>query len=76
MTTDPDRQAMAEIRIRIAMDSLQQALELVEQAAHALTRVGGMLPERRKVGSLSEQLGLTWLAVCARARRKRYLHMD
>ena len=76
MTSDPDRQAIAEIRIRMALDSLQQALELVERAAQALTRVGGMLPERRSVGSLSGQLGLTWLAVCAGARRKGHLRMD
>ena len=73
------RQATAEIRILLARDSIQQALRLIEKAAQALSRVDGMIPERRKVGSLSNQLGQAWFAVSAganRLRRKRLPRAD
>jgi len=65
------RQATAEIRVLLARDAIQQALRLIEKAAQALSRVDGMIPERRKVGSLSNQLGQAWFAVSAGANRLR-----
>lgn len=71
MTSDRDRQATTEIRVQVALDSIQEALRLTEQATQALSRVDGMIPEWRRVGSLSDQLRLTWYAVSAGANRLR-----
>lgn len=79
MTHDRDRQAPAEIRIHVALDSIQEALRLLEQATQALSRVDRMIPLSSRVGSLSNQLSQTWFAVSAaanRLRRQGHLRVD
>ena len=71
MTPDRDRQATAEIRVQVALDSIQEALRLIELATQALSRVDGMIPESRNLGSLSDRLTETWYAVSAGANRLR-----
>lgn len=76
MSSDCDRQTAAEIRVQLALDSIQEAQRLVQLATQALSRVDGMIPESRSVGSVSDRLWQTWFAVCAsanRLRRKRHL---
>jgi len=79
MTHDRDRQAPAEIRVHVALASIQEALRLLEQATQALCRVDRMIPSARRVGSLSNQLNQTWFAVSAaanRLRRRGHLRLD
>ena len=79
MTSDRDRQAAAEIRVQVALDAIQEAHRLLEQATQALSRVDGMILEWRSVGSLYDRLTQTWYAVCAganRLRRNRRLRVD
>lgn len=71
MTSDRDRQTTAEARVLVTLDSIQEALRLIEQATDALCSVPGMLPERRRVGSLSDQLSQAWFAVSAGVNRLR-----
>jgi len=71
--------AATEIRVHVALDSIQEALRLIEQATQALCRVDGLIPERRRIGSLCDQLTQTWYAVSAganRLRRHGYLRVD
>ena len=79
MTHARDRQAAGEIRVHAALDSIQEALRLLEQATRALSRVDRMIPMSRRVGSLSSQLSHAWFAVSAaanRLRRQRHLRVD
>ena len=79
MTSDRDRQAAAEIRVHLALDSIQEAQRLIEQATKALSRVDGMILEWRRVGSVYDRLRQTWYAVSAganRLRRNGRLHVD
>ena len=69
MTSDRDPQAAPEIRVQLALDSIQEAQRLVERATQALSRVDGMILERRRVGSAYHQLWQTWYAVRAGANR-------
>jgi hypothetical protein len=71
MSSDCDRQTVAEIRVQLALDSIQEAQQLVQQPAQGLSRVDGMIPECRSVGSVSDRLWQTWFAVCASANRLR-----
>jgi hypothetical protein len=71
MTPDRDRQATAEIRVQVALDSIQEALRLIELATQALSRVDGMIPESSRAGSISDHLAHTWFAVSAGANRLR-----
>lgn len=71
MTSDCDRQAAAEIRVQLALNSIQEAQRLIEQATQALSGVEGMIPEWRRVGFLSDRLRQTWYAVSAGANRLR-----
>jgi len=76
MSSDRDRQAPAEIRVQLALDSIQEAQRLVEHATQTLSRVDGMIPESKNLGSLSDRLTQAWYAVRAgvnRLRRKRHL---
>lgn len=66
-----DRQAAAETRVQVALDSIQEAHRLIEQATQALSRVDGMIPEWRSAGSVSGRLMQTWYAVAAGANRLR-----
>ena len=72
MMPDRDRQPAAEIRVKNALDSIEEALRLVEQATQALSRVDGMIPEWERLGSLCDRLQQTWYAVSAGANRLRH----
>lgn len=79
MTSDRDRQTAAEIRVHLALDSIQEAQELIEQATQALSRVDGMVPQRSRVVAVSDLLTQTWYALSAaanRLRRKGHLRVD
>jgi len=79
MTSDSDQHAAAQDRVQLALDSIQEAQRLVEQATQALSRVDGMIPESKKAGSASDRLRHTWYAVSAganRLRRKGRLQLD
>lgn len=71
LTSDSHRQAAAEVRVHEALDSIQEAQRLIEQAAHALSSLDGMIPEWRNVGSISDRLTQAWYAVSAGANRLR-----
>jgi len=70
-TSDRDRQTAAEIRVHLALDSIQEAQELIEQATQALSRVDGLIPQRRRVAAVSDLLIQTWCALSATANRLR-----
>ena len=79
MMPDRNRQATAEIRVQMALNSIQEAQRLVEQATQALSRVDGMIPEWKRLGSLYDRLHRTWYAVSAganRLRRRGQLQVD
>lgn len=67
----PRSDAAAEIRVRVALDSIQEAQRLIQQAAQALSRVDGMIPKSRKVASVSDSLTQIWYSVSAGANRLR-----
>ena len=71
MTCNRDRHAAAQIRVQLALDSIQEAQRLIRQAAQALSRVDGMIPESRRAGSIADHLAQTWLTVSAGANRLR-----
>lgn len=71
MISDRDRQTTAETRVRLTLDSIQEALRLIERATDALRSVPAMLPERRRLDSLSGHLSQTWFAVSAGVNRLR-----
>ena len=66
-----NRQAATETHVQVVLDSIQEAQRLTEQSAQALSRVDGMIPESRRVGSVSDSLTQTWYAVSAAANRLR-----
>ncbi len=79
MTHERDRQVPGERRVHLALDSIQEALRLLEQATQALSRVDRMIPISRRVGPLSNQLSHAWFAVSAaanRLRRQGHLRVD
>jgi len=79
MMPDRDRQAAAEIRAKTALDSIDEALRLVEEATKALSRVDGMIPEWERLASLCDRLQQAWFAVSAganRLRRRGQLQVD
>jgi hypothetical protein len=69
MTSDGERHDAAAIRVKVALDSIQEAQRLIEQALQALSAVVGMSSERKTVGHLSNRLTWTWFAVSAAAHR-------
>jgi hypothetical protein len=71
ITSNPDPQAATELHIQRALDSMQEAYELVGQAIQALSRVERMIPRRTGLVSVSDQLTQTWFAVRATANRLR-----
>jgi hypothetical protein len=71
VTDHHDRRAVAEIRVQMALDSIQEARRLIEQAAQALAGVTGMIPACQRVGSIFDWLTQTWYSVSARANRLR-----
>lgn len=70
---DGARQARAARSIKVALDSIQEAQQLVEKASQALSASTAMASERKRLGSLAFQLTWAWVAVAAtnnRARRR------
>ena len=58
--------------MRVALDSIQEAQQLLEHASQALARVEGMIPERRRIASLADHLTQTWFALAASTNRIQY----
>lgn len=69
MTHKRHRQPPGEIPVHLALDSIQEALRLLDHAAQTLSRVDRMIPMSRKLGSLSNQLSQAWFAVSAAANQ-------
>jgi hypothetical protein len=73
VSLDGERKAVADRRVDVALSSIQEAQELIEQARQVLSTVAGMGPQRKRLGCLSSQLTWAWVAVVAtnnRARRR------
>jgi hypothetical protein len=71
MTLNGERQVRAARRIEVALDSIQEAQQLVEKASQALSAIARMGPERKRLRRLSSQLIWTWVAVAATNNRVR-----
>ena len=71
VTSDRQRRAAAASRLHLALCSIQEAQELIEQARQLLSTVAGMGPGRKGLGCLSSQLTWAWFAVAATANRHR-----
>lgn len=65
------RKAAAEARLKAALDSVDEAQRLLEQAAQALCSVSGMVAEWRRVGKLYDQVRRTWYALAGKGGRLR-----
>ena len=68
---DRDRHAAAGTRIHVALDSIQEALRLTEQAAQLLAGVDEMSASQKRLDAVASQLRHTWFGVCATANRLR-----
>jgi hypothetical protein len=71
VTPNREREAVAHSRVDVALHSIQEAQELLEQARHLLSAVAGMASARKRLGCLSSQLTWAWFAVAATANRRR-----
>jgi hypothetical protein len=71
VTLDRQRQAAAASRVDVALCTIQEAQELIEQARQALSKVAGMGPERKSLACLAGQVTIAWFAVVATANRRR-----
>jgi hypothetical protein len=71
MTSGRHRQAAAATRLRIALNSIDEAHRLIEQAVQALAGVDAMRPQQRKIARLAVRLTWTWFALKAAANRLR-----
>jgi hypothetical protein len=72
-TLNGERRASAARPAGVALDSIQEAQQLIEKASQALSAIAGMGPQRERLGCLSNQLTWAWFAVAAmnnRARRR------
>jgi hypothetical protein len=75
----PNRELGAEPRLRLALDSIQEARRLLDLAAHALSTIAGMRTQQSELGNRARQVHSTWYAVESRAswlRRHRRLVLD
>jgi hypothetical protein len=61
------RKAAAEVRVAVAVASLRETKQLIEQAAQALSGVSGLAREWRRLGTLHEQVTRSLYAVRGRA---------
>lgn len=59
----------ADVRVRVALRSIEQAQRLLDQACQALSSVNGMLIEWQKVGKACDQAKVSWHAVQRKAER-------
>jgi hypothetical protein len=71
VTLNLERQPAAASRVDVALRSIQEAQELIEQATHLLSAVAGMHSGCKRLGCLSSQLTWAWFAVAATANRRR-----
>ena len=71
VTLERERQPEATSRVDVALHSIQEAQELIEQARHLLSAVAGMHSGRKRLGCLSSQLTWAWFEVAATANRRR-----
>jgi hypothetical protein len=71
MTLNRERQVRAASRIEVALDSIQEAQQLIEKASQALSAIAPLRPERKRLGRLSHQLICAWLSVAATNNRAR-----
>lgn len=71
VTLNRERQAATAGRVHVALGSIQEAQELIEQARHLLSAVAGMQSGRKRLRCLSSQLTWAWFAVAATANRRR-----
>jgi len=62
-------QKAADVRVRVALRSIEEAQRLLDQASQALCSVRGMVVEWRKVGTLHDQVKGSWYAVDRRVSR-------
>ena len=63
------RRQAAEIRVRVALRSIEDAQRLLDQACQALSSVGEMLMEWEKVGKACDRVKVSWHAVQRKAER-------
>ena len=54
------RREAAEVRVEAALACLEHAQRLIEQAAQALSAVGGLGAEGRRVGALHDRVKRAW----------------
>lgn len=71
MTPERQAAAAAATRVRIALDSIDEAQRLIDQATQALSAIDAMRPEHHKIACLSVWLTWTWFAVKAADNRLR-----
>jgi hypothetical protein len=62
-------QAAAETRVRVALRSIEEAQQLLDQASQALCSVRGVVGEWHKVGALHDRAKDAWHAVQKRTER-------
>jgi hypothetical protein len=61
------RKAAAEVRVAVAVASLREARQLIDQAAQALSAVSGLARESRRLRTLHEQVTRSFYDVRGRA---------
>lgn len=59
------------MRVALALDSIQEAQRLLQQAQRALSNMEALSLEWKSVASVSERLTQTWFALSAGANRLR-----
>ena len=61
------RQEAADIRVRVALRSIEEAQQLMDQAVQALCSVKGMVNEWKRVGVVYDRVKSAWYVVERRA---------
>jgi len=72
VSLDGERPAAAASRVDLALCSIQEAQELIEQARQLLSAVPAIGSQRKRLARLSSQLTWAWIAVAATANRRRH----
>jgi hypothetical protein len=67
-----DRAAAAQVRVRVALASIQEAQSLLGQAAQAVCSVNGLAAEWRRVGKLYGQVKRAWYSIDGKAAGLRF----
>jgi hypothetical protein len=63
------RQRAADIRVRVALRSIEEAQQLMDQAVQALCSVKGMVDEWKRVGAVYDRVKGAWYVVERRAEQ-------